>query len=62
MSAFSQFKRELNKNYLRTRTGDERLEGLMTLAVEREVAAELSLDQLVYEFAKFKDSRYPFLH
>ncbi|KAJ8873980.1 hypothetical protein PR048_024820 [Dryococelus australis] len=50
------------KNYLRSTCSDDRLSSLMILAVEQEEVKKISLDELVNDFARMKERRYPLLH
>lgn len=47
------------KSYLRTTMGDERLNNLMVLNVEKEHANNINLEEAVDRFAKLKNRRYP---
>ena len=49
------------KNYLRTRTGDDRLCSLMLMAIENKMVKSFDLEELVDDFAHLKPRRYPLL-
>lgn len=56
---FSSLKRV--KSYLRTTMGDERLNDLMVLNVEKEEVNNINLEEAVDIFAKLKNRRYPLI-
>ncbi|KAJ8867612.1 hypothetical protein PR048_031415 [Dryococelus australis] len=53
---------ELVKNYLWSICSDDRLSSLMILSVEQEGVKKIPLDELVNDFARMKERRYPLLH
>jgi len=53
---FSSLKRV--KSYLRSSMGDKRLSDLMVIAVEKEDANKIDLDEAVDIFSKLKTRRY----
>lgn len=56
---FSSLKRV--KTYLRTTMGDNRLNDLMVIAVEKEEASNIDLQEAVNAFAHIKTRRYPLI-
>lgn len=49
------------KSYLRTSMGDERLNDLMVLNVEKEEVNNINLEEAVDVFATLKNRRYPLI-
>ena len=47
------------KNYLRTKTGDDRLSSLLLMATEKDMVKSFDLEELVDDFAHMRNRRYP---
>ena len=47
------------KNYLRTKTGDDRLSSLLLMATEKNMVKSFDLEELVDDFAHMRHRRYP---
>jgi hypothetical protein len=48
------------KYYLRSNTSQDRLVGLATLSIEKEIAEELDMDELIQSFASLKARKVNF--
>lgn len=47
------------KNYLRTKTGDDRLSSLLLMATEKHMVKSFDLEELVNDFARMRHRQYP---
>ena len=47
------------KNYLRTKTGDDRLSSLLLMATEKDMVKSFDLEELVDDFSHMRNRRYP---